>query len=285
MLRNLGYTANYAIAEIVITDYDLFNMTSTSDIEAAKRIFTSQGKTLENVGAGRYKTEHTLVALELDGVQYPLDPSFKYYKTDNFIDLTSMMNNLESQYDLSSENINLLDVSAKIESSFNEQSIIDIISSREIIDQNITTIPTSVQYDFFSQDILISPSIPMANCDFIELYLGNFKVFSYPSSYLYNKNLTIEYELTEDAEFYLNEIYGFGINGIDDLTKRLGTYKNLAQIYAVVKIDGKKIATGNSNLLGTKENMRLNVRSAGGIANFEKELTYGGLYSVVLTTI
>jgi hypothetical protein len=275
MLHYLGYEADYYPADVIFTDYMLYNMTATSDIEAAENIFTSQGKKLEQVAPGEYKTQHILVSLSLEGKQYPLDPSFKYYKLrDNSADLKKIMSDLESQYDVNSENP--LTVSANIENSFGEQAAADIFPIREISNPKVDTLPTGVKYD-----IVAERQITTNDLDAVELQIGNFKLPALSSSYLYGKDLTVEYELTPDAKFALDEVYGFDINSIDDLTGRLGTYANLAQIYAVIKLDGVKIANGNSNLLGTKENLKINVRSGGGVQSYEKELAYGGLYSIV----
>lgn len=67
MLRYLGYTAHYAVGEVVFTDDDLINMTAASDIESAKRIFTAHGKTLTPYESGGHLTEQAMVLLILDG--------------------------------------------------------------------------------------------------------------------------------------------------------------------------------------------------------------------------
>jgi hypothetical protein len=280
MLRNLGYTANYAIGDIILTDFMLNNMTATSDIETAKRIYTSQGKTLELIETGHYKTEHVFVVLEIDGIQYPLDPSFKYYEqTENHSDLENIVKDLETQYDLNNNNVDLSAVFGSIENNFDEQAFTDALSRRRITDQNIIELPTGVQYDFYGENLQLFTTISAEMSDIIELYLGDVKIFTYKSVELYGKNLTIEYELTEEAIYFLDE--SFNINSIDDLTGNIYPYSEMAYISAVVKIDGKRIGSGNEALLGTKENMQLYIRSAGNVKNFEKELVYGSLYSII----
>jgi len=288
MLRYMGYTANYAIAEIIINDNDLYNITATSNIDAAKRIFTSQGRTIESDGLGNYKTERVMVSLEVDGKLYPLDPSFKYYKLNEYnTDIKSEIEDFELNYNLTNEKTSLKNISQIIENNLNEKDITSLSSKYKIVDQNLMELPLSLPYKISSENVMIYKAVPENKADIINLFIDDFQVFAYRSAYLYNKNLTIEYELIVDEEY--QELFGgksyfsdtFGINNIMELTKNLGANKNLAQIYAVVKIDGKKIANGKSNLLGSKEDMRINVKSANSVFDFKKELTYGGLYSVV----
>lgn len=278
MLRYQGYTANYASADIVISDDDLLNMTAASDVSAAKRIFTSQARTLEDYSTGKYKTSQTFVSFETNDGTFFLDPSFKYYKLkEDAVDFKSIMDTLDTEYDLTGEGLDIKDISSQIEGAYGNQPINEIFPMYEIVKQDSTG---GLPYEVVSDEATCFSIVPPEKSDAIQLYLGDSKIFSLRSAYLYSKNLTIEYELTEDALAYLNA-YDYNIDSIDDLTVDLRPYSNLAQIYPVIKLDGEKVANGSSNLLGSKETMHINIRSAGKTLDFEKELTYGGLYSIV----
>ena len=277
IFRYLGYTANYGIAEVVLTDADLCGMTKTTNIDAAKRIFTNQGRKLENYGAGKYKTEQTFVVLDLNGNIF-LAPSFKYYKLrDNAADLGKIIDGLGSQYNPDGGNVNFEDITA-IENSLKGQTLADVFPRYEIVEQDLVTV---LPYEVPSGEYTQYTAIPAEKCDWVKLSLGNNQLLSYRSAYFYGKDLTIEYKLTEEAQFFLEE-YGFNIRNITDLTGLLGTYRNRAQIYASIKLDGKEITGGSSNLLGSKENLKLNIRSGGTTYDLVKELTYGAVYSIIL---
>lgn len=271
MLRYLGYEACYAIADIKLTDYDLCNIVATPNAEAAKKIFTSQGRKLLENTDGSYTTEQIFAFLTLDDKKYPLDTSFKYYApNENQIDIEQTAKDL-GLYD---DNIDLYaDYSVDIKST-------DIFPVTKIIDQGINTLPETVPYSIAGENIYLSEEIETENSDIIEIDFNGLKI-SFTSANLYNKNLTIEYELTEESKFDL-DIFGFNINSIDDLTRNLGTYAGYAQIYGVVKLDGKKIANGDSGLLGGKQDLGITIYSAGGsTTDYKKELTIGALYSIV----
>lgn len=277
LLRYLGYTANYAIGNIVITENDLLNMTATSNIEAAIAIYTSQDKSIESYESGRYITEHALVHLELDGQDMFLNPSLKYYALkDGAINLDNIIADLEKQYDLNDTSLNLNEVSYEIAAAYDTQTVTDAFPRYEIVQQDINN---PLPFDVPSGKVSIYASLPDSMTNNVELYLGDARVLAMHSARLYNKNLTIEYEFTELAQDMMETMYGY--DSIDDLTGDLGTASGYAQIYAVVKLDGERVANGNSALLGSKEKLRIDITSAGYTRSFEKELIYGSLYSVV----
>ena len=275
MLRYMGYEANYAKVSAAFSEYDLCNLTASMDFESARRIYTSSGKTLSDNKDGTYTTEEIIVLLNLDGKNYYLDPFFKYHTpNENAITLDEAAETLgltEDSYDF----LNKYELNA---------SITDVFPAIQIVDQGLTKLPDGVFYALASNTCTAFTTIPEENNDIIELSLGKNVLFSSKSSYLYDKDLTIEYVLTEDALFELNYVYGLGIDSIDDLTGNLGTYAGLAQIYGVIKLDGQKIANGNSGLLGEKENLKITVKHAASEESeiYEKELIRGALYSIVL---
>ena len=275
MLRYMGYEANYAKVSAAFSEYDLCNLTASMDFESARRIYTSAGKTLSDNKDGTYTTEEIIVLLNLDGKNYYLDPFFKYHTpNENAITLDEAAETLgltEDSYDF----LNKYELNA---------SITDVFPAIQIVDQGLTELPNGAFYALASNDATAFKTIPEEKNDIIELSLGKNVLFSLKSSYLYDKDLTVEYELTEDALFELNDVYGFGIDSIDDLTGNLGTYAGLAQIYGVIKLDGQKIANGNSGLLGEKENLKITVKHATSEESeiYEKELIRGALYSIVL---
>lgn len=278
MLRYLGYTANYAIGEVVFTEENLINMTGASDIDSAIRIFTSQGKTLTSYETGGYLTEQAMVYLELnEESQVFLDPSFKYCTLENgSIDPDKIMNELYAQYDLTDETLSSYAISKEIDERYGTVDIMEAFPRYKIIPQEIDN---ALSHDVPSGQVEIYTAVPSIKSDVVTLTLGGAKIYQKKSCFLYSKELTIEYEFTETAAEMMYDMYGY--DSIDDLTGNLGAYTNYAQIYGVVKLDGEPVANGNSNILGTKETLQIDITSAGNTRSYEKELTFGALYSVI----
>lgn len=279
MLRYLGYTANYAVGEVVFTDEDLINMTAASDIESAKKIFTAHGKTLTPYESDGYLTEQAMVLLVLDEEnQLFFDPSFKYYtKKADAIDLNNIMADLSAQYNLSDSTLDLYAVSNKIETDYKSGDLLTTFQQYEIVQQDINN---TLSYDMPSGQVEIyETTLPNAKSDVIAFSLGGTKIYQKKSCYLYGRDITLEYEFTKDAAEFMYD--GYRYDSIDDLTGNLGPYTEWAQIYGVIKIDGNEVAHGNSDILGTKETLKIDITTAGNTMSFEKEMTFGALYSIV----
>lgn len=279
MLRYLGYTANYAVGEVVFTDEDLINMTAASDVESAKKIFTAHGKTLMPYESGGYLTEQAMVLLVLDEEnQMFLDPSFKYYtKKSDVTDLDTIMATLDSQYNLSDSTLDLYAVSNKIEFDYQSGDLLTTFQQYEIVQQDINNTMT---YDVPSGQVQIFVTLPQAKSDMVTISTGGTKIYQKKSCFLYGKDITLEYEFTEEAAIEMDAYFGY--DSIDDLTGNIGTYANRAQIHGVLKVDGNTVAyNGESYLLGEKEMLQIDIKTAGETTSFEKELTVGALYSIV----
>lgn len=280
MLRYLGYTANYAIGEVVFTDEDLINMTAALDIESAKKIFTAHGKTLIPYESGGYLTEQAMVLLVLDKEnQLFLDPSFKYYtKKADATDLDSIMTTLNTQYNLFDSTLDLYAVSNKIESDYKSGDLLTTFQQYEIVQQDINN---TLSYNVPSGQVRIyDTTLPQAKSDMVTISTGGTKIYHKKSCFLYGKDITLEYEFTEQAAIEMDAYFEY--DSIDDLTGNLGTYTNRAQIHGVLKVDGNTVAyNGKSYLLGKKEMLQIDITTAGDITSFEKELTVGSLYSIV----
>lgn len=280
MLRYLGYTANYAVGEVVFTDEDLINMTAASDIESAKKIFTAHGKTLTPYESGGYLTEQAMVHLVLDEEnQMFLDPSFKYYtKKADATDLESIMATLDTQYNLSDSTLDLYAVSNKIESDYKSGDLLTTFQQYEIVQQDINN---TLSYDVPSGQVnIFDVTLPQAKSDMVIISTGGTKIYQKKSCFLYGKDITLEYEFTEQAAIEMDAYFEY--DSIDDLTGNLGTYTNRAQIHGVLKVDGDTVAyNGESYLLGEKEMLQIDIKTAGDTTSFKKELTVGALYSIV----
>jgi hypothetical protein len=269
LLNYMGYTATCLNVTAKVTANDLISMTTAENVDSAVQIYTSQGRKIEKLSDGTYQIGQVGVFLVYNEESYFLDPSFKQYtKRSNATNIDEIFKEIEQNYSVD-EVANYYDLADEIDSKYSDIDLTDVFPQYEIAHQEFA-VPTYTVTGY-SED-----SFPPS--DMIELYLGDNKVVSYPSAYLYDKNLTIEYELTENALLLLEDS---GINSVDDLTSNLGAYNSWAQINAVVKLDGKKIFTSASSTLGEKENLRINIISGGATSSYEKELTYGALYSVV----
>lgn len=280
LLRYLGYTAHYAVGEVVFTDNDLINMTAASDIESAKKIFTAHGKTLTPYESGGYLTEQAMVHLVLDDEnQMYLDPSFKYYsKKADATDLNSIMKTLETQYNLSDSTLNLYDISDEIESDYASADLLTAFQQYEIIQQDINN---TLTYDVPSGQVVIyETTLPQANSDMVTFSTGGTQIYRKKSCFLYGKDITLEYEFTDQAAIEMDAYFGY--DSIDDLTENIGTYTNRAQVHGVLKVDGNPVAyNGASYLLGEKEMLQIDITTAGNTTTLEKELTVGALYSII----
>lgn len=277
MLTYMDYDASYAAVNASLTATDLMALTYTENIEAAIKVYTAQGKSLTKQSDGTYVTERVGVIIKHDDETLFLDPAFKKYeKNPNAINLVDLSDDIDTKY-LNNTQIDEYTAVLKAESAYNNQSMADAFPQYQIISQ---------KYAAPSYKIIGNSETALSELDNIELYVGNKKAFSLPSAYLYNKNLTIEYEFVtyndEDVqEFNKMFLDSLGLNSVDDLTKNLGTYEKQVMIYAVVKLDGKKIAVGAPGNLGDKEQLQIKITSNGKDAVFDKELTYGALYSVI----
>ncbi len=279
LLKYLGYTAYYAVGEVVFTNEDIINMTAASDIESAKKIFTAHGKTLTPYESGGYLTEQAMVYFVMDDTQMFLDPSFKYYSLkSDACDLEEMMKKLNSQYNLADSTLDLYDVSKRIESEYGTVDTIEAFQRYEIVQQDIND---TMSYDVPSGKVATyETTLPNAMSDMVTISIGGTEIYQKKSCNIYGKDVTIEYEFTEQAAIEMDAYFGF--DSIDDLTGNLGTYTNRAQIHGVLKVDGDTVAyNGKSNLLGEKEMLQIDVTTAGNTTTFEKELTVGALYSIV----
>lgn len=280
MLRYLGYTANYAVGEVVFTDDDLINMTAASDIESAKKIFTAHGKTLTPYESGGYLTEQAMVHLVLDEENHMfLDPSFKYYtKKADATDLDNIMATLDAQYNLTDSTLDLYAVSNKIESDYQSGDLLTTFQQYEIVQQDINN---TLSYSVPSGQVSIyETTLPNAKSDMVAFTLGGTKIYQKKSCFLYGKDITLEYEFTETAAEMMYD--GYGYDSIDDLTGNLGPYMEWAQIHGVLKVDGTEVAyNGGSDILGAKEMLQIDITTAGNTTTFEKEMTFGALYSIV----
>lgn len=277
MLTYMDYDASYAAVNAEITADDLMAITYTENIEAAIDIYTSQGKTLSKQADGTYVVERVGVLFDYNDITYFLDPAFKKYeKNPNAIDLNSLSTEIDTKY-FSNDQIDEYTAILNVESAYKDQSITEAFPQYQIIPQ---------EFSSPSYKIVSDSETALSIVDNVELYIGDKREFSYPAAYLYNRNLTIEYEFVtyndEDVqEYYEMFLDNLGLNSVDDLTKNLGSYEKQVLIYAVVKLDGQKIAVGTPGNLGDKEQLQIKITSNGQEVTVDKELTYGALYSVI----
>lgn len=277
MLKYMDYDASYYAVKANLTVDELMAMTYTDNIEAAINIYTSQGKPLSEQTDGTFETERIGIAFDYNDISYFLDPSFKKYeKNPEAIDLNSLTSEIETKY-LNDNEMSLFTAAMNAESAYNAQNIADAFPQYKIIPQ---------EFDFPSYNISDYSEDALSIVDNVELFIGDKKAFSYPAAYLYNHNLTIEYEFVKYSDEEIQEfnkmfLDSLGLNSIDDLTRNLGTYEKQVLINAVVKLDGQKIAVGEPGNLGDKEQLKINITSNGQCASVEKELTFGALYSII----
>ena len=277
MLNYMDYNASYAAVNASVTADDLIAMTSTDNISSAITIYTSQGKSLSKQADGTYTVDRVGVVLNYNDSNYFLDPAFKKYeKNPDATDLVSLSNEIDQKY-FNTEQDNYYTAAMELQSDYSNQTIADAFPQYRIIPQ---------RFGMPSYTILSDSETAFSYRDTIDIYIGSKKCISYPSAFLYNHNLTIEYEFAVYADEEIQEFYNMlldslGLDSVDDLTKNLGTYEKQVYLNAVVKLDGQKVAVGSPGNLGDKEQLQIKVTSNGQETIFDKELTYGALYSVV----
>lgn len=277
LLTYMDYDASYTAVNATITSADLIAMTYTETIDAAIEVYTSQGKAITKQSDGRYLVERVGVMLNYDDKTYYLDPSFKKYeKNPDATDLDLVLNEINDNY-LSVDSTNRYSEICQAYTDYSDQSIVDAFPQYRIIPQ---------EFAAPSYEVVSDSETALSMVDTVEIHIGDRKINPIPMAYLYNRNLTIEYEFVEYSEEELQEYYemfleSLGLNSVDDLTKNLGTYEKQVLIYAVVKLDGQKIAVGSPGNLGDKEQLQIKISSNGAEAVFDKELIYGSLYSVL----
>ena len=277
MLTYMDFDASYAAVNANVTADDLIAITYAENIDAAVNIYTAQGRALTKQSDNTFNIERVGVYFDYNNETYFLDPAFKKYeKNPDAVSLNSISNEIEDNY-FNDNQINEYAAIMDVESAYGSQSITDAFPQYKIIPQDFGT-P--------SYKIVSDCKTALSVMDNVELYIGEKKAFSYPYAYLYNHNLTIEYEFVKYSEEEVQEAYkmfldSLGLNSVDDLTKNLGTYEKQVLIYAVVKLDGRRIAVGAPGNLGDKEQLQIKFSSNNKNIVVEKELTYGALYSVI----
>jgi len=287
MLTYLGYEAVYATGDALLSADDILNLTGVTNLTAALEILRTQGRNVSEEkqnGINFYRVERTFVITNIDNITYYFDPSFKEYVISE-----SALDNLEFSSIPTADIENLVSTGSvfdlqqylyELDLEYDKYGKVAISNSRKIKYEEALSLPTSLPYNYDATTILQYETISDDMSDLIMLKIQDDIHVSVKSSFLYGKNLSISYDVTEANKNYIKNIYPTtSVNNIFDLSKYNFGYD--IGINAVVKADDEIIGFGSEVILGNFEDITIGIRSGGKVSYYNKEIIAGGSYSFV----
>jgi len=284
MLNCVGISSRYVTGNITLPIDTAMNLTGAHDANSALNIlkFWDNNATLSSDNSS-ISLAHTWVSSNIDGKEYNLDCSFKKYSYQNTI-----FDTLNEQYDFKDEDLDINDV---IDEQYNSQTK-GYLVDKQIIAVNNSQLPENLPY----------PNEPTGGYDFVTLDISDTITFTLPgkkgitfsSSQLYNKKITLQYEVNrmfvDDKDigplFFSSVAEGETIYELMDDYKKDSPLKSFGAEHGdmelVLRIDGQKYSIGNPECLRKTQNAIVKINTMGQEFECEKECLVGGTYSVIL---
>ena len=271
LLEAAGYQAEYAFGTVEIPLSQAMNWVGVTNEQVLPHVF-SLGGIPAKVEGDVVRMDHVWVRVNVDGTWYPLDPSFKTYRTSSGIDLISPLGYdretflsgaesgawITSDYvrDINQENIqsSLTQYANNLIAYLRDNApfayLEEILGGREIVPETVTQLPTQLPY-VVVEHLGESPEMP--------------------DSYVYKWH----FELPGiDYTAYFPDIVGervtvfyYGATQQDrDRIEQAGGIYNVYPAYNVnmkphLAIGGEVVATGDALPLGTDEPVLVTVVS------------------------
>ena len=283
MLNQIGIKSVYVNGKISLPIETAKNLTGAFDADSALKILKYWDSNAElNKEHTKITLNHTWVRSNIDGKNYDLDCSFKeYLYQETFFDT------LNSRYNFDNNNLNELYINNTINEICDSQSGNYAINDKKIIKTSISTLPATLPYTYEVSNEY--DFIDDTNSDTITFNLKGEK-YTYTSAELYGKRISMQYEVND---FLTNEeVFLYGASEgetIYDLMKDYssdGALKKAGDKYGdmqlVLRIDGKKIASGNPAKITKRQTTKVQINTMGNDFELTKECVVGATYSIVL---
>ena len=281
MLRYLGYDAKYVTDTVSFTKEQLLAWTNTDTIEAAKKIYSLQGRVNPQQNDNYYRCLYRYVQLIENGQTYYLDVCFKQYEQQD-----TVYDAVESGYtfdnvDAIIDNTDLNALNAAMADSQNTAALLEgnkyALYDKKIVQKSFSSLPTAPVY-LTGIDQLVSDTITDEESDTIEFSFGGSSKF-YRSAELYNKPITISYVVSNDSKELADMLIGIDTSSIFSLPA-----KSMGQAFSVtpvLKIGDENVLTGPSLNIGSSQKFSITIRTGNTQATYEEDLTAGEICSII----
>lgn len=222
MLQYLGYNANYAESTIKLSISQINNWTCTSNSQTIANLLGIQANVTQiNLDSeNKVHIFQVWVQVEIDGITYNLDPSFKQYEPQS-----NSINNKLDDYGIDTEEIldnACCDDGYGFNSTIKEyQSIISkydneevYVNNNKIMQVDIKKLPINLEYELVEENSIItfnSIQVDYPNLsNNITFTLGmtddgDYNSKSISTADLYGKNIIIRYDSTNAPKLYIDD--------------------------------------------------------------------------------
>ncbi len=288
MLRYLGYDAQYVNDIVGFTEEQLLSWTNSDSIEVAQEIYASQGRehtTYTYEGTTFYLCRYKYVQLTYNDQTYYLDICYKQYDNQDTI-----YDAIESGYTF--ENVDSVientDITALNNAIAGIQGSVSILENgnyalygRQIRQRTFSSLPDSPDY-LIGIDQISTESITDDESDTVVFALGNSsKTDLYRSAELYNKSITVSYEVSFDSE-ELAEWFDADSSSI--FTLPVEVMGQAFSVTPILKIDDETVLKGPSLNIGDTQSLYISTKTGNTTATYEEELTAGEMCSIIFDT-
>lgn len=272
----IGIKSKYVNGLITISFDEAINITGADNINSAYRILYNRDPDISYDANEKTITfKHTWISSIINGIEYNLDCSFKTYEyQDTLFDDINKRYNFD---DIAISNINYIynDAENYYKGSY-------ALCDKKIISQQINSLPDTLPFKY--EIVQSYEAISNNDSDLITFCIGNNNC-TYKSVELYDKKITIEYEISDELieckEGYLADIQeGENIYQLLNHMSKDAVLPGMMQ--PVLKIDGEKIASGKKVSIGKIQSIPIIVKTFGYENKYYKECCVGSMYSIVI---
>ena len=277
MFNCIGIKSQYVNGIMTISFDEALNITGANDIYSALRILSFRDYDISYDTVNKtISLKHTWVSSTINGKEYNLDCSYKSYSyNDTLFDDISKQHTPPIVKNVNSINNPYIDTKQYYKGKI-------ALCSKQITNQNISVLPDKLpfQYDIFQK----VDKIDNNDSDIITFCLGNNNC-SYKSVELYNKKITIEYEISDDL-IECSDAYLANIEEGENVYKLMNHMAHdgalPGEMQPVLQINGEKIASGQKVSIGQIQNIPIRIKTMGDEFEYYKECCAGSMYSIVI---
>lgn len=282
MLRYLGYEADYVTGNIGVTEQQFMELTGTSTISDAKKIWGIHGGLL-TIGSDKISFEHTWVRTVIDGETYDLDISFKKY--EKVASLRNLIENNEELYDSYKVNSSM-DLHKALKGLKNQDisNIEDVgVSGIDICKKAFSKLPSETVYSIINIKEIIADiqSSEIISSDQVTFTIGNNSVVCY-SAALNIHDITIGY-VPDPSKKELFELLDLDFpNSVYELYDAIYMIGVRLDAVPVLYVDNKIQHIWNvKSKVGQTNDLHIKISSSGAINEYDKTLDVGSVNAFV----
>jgi RHS repeat-associated protein len=224
LLRTSGYSASYVYGKIRLTPEQVLSWIGASDYTAAVNIIANGGIPINNFNNSSVDVTHVWVKVNVDGLDYVFDPSFKKYQihaginiaeatgyeVDDFVtkslsgstitnDFIQNINQSEIRNALTSYTTQLVQ---QIQANHSDASLSEVIGNKVIQSESVPLRQTTLTYQQSISEEW-GGSIPTRYQTKLRIKHLGIDV-TYSSADIYGKRLTLRYNTSNKPELRLN---------------------------------------------------------------------------------